>query len=268
MNIRWRLGVTAIQLIILLVATFLVTGRLVVPETWLLAGLLAIVINPQLLEPWYPKPQDVLANTVIAGALAAISPRAVTGPGWLVLGAILSGFFVAALLALALGAAREEGVGVSVGRAAAGVSRVASGLVIYSCVFWISLVEYRPAFDNDFWTLGAAWAGVVLFGRVNWQAAWATMTGAPLPCTPEGMIGPSMLLITTGRGVCRTVAPQSCVANANREHRVHVPEQPQDATARWGLPSDGPSRQATFATVGSARWAIQSSGCRARRSPL
>jgi len=62
----------AIQLLILGLATYLVTGAVISAETWFLAGLLSIVVNPQLLEPWYPRPQDVLVNSLIAIVLTII----------------------------------------------------------------------------------------------------------------------------------------------------------------------------------------------------
>jgi hypothetical protein len=52
-TIRWRLGILTVQLVVLVIATLNVTGSLLVTETWFMAGLLAVVINPQLLEPWY-----------------------------------------------------------------------------------------------------------------------------------------------------------------------------------------------------------------------
>ena len=197
MNVRWRLGILGLQLAVLLAATYLVTGRLVATETWFLAGLLAIVINPQLLEPWYSRPQDVLANALLAAFLIWTATKGPAEPGWLLLGGFVTLAGIAALMALALGAGKTEGPGAMVGRASAGISRVASAAVIYSGVFWLAAVDYRPQLGSEFWTLGGAWAVLMLLGRVNWQMAWSTITGAPLPCTPEGMIGPATLLVSS-----------------------------------------------------------------------
>ena len=173
MNVRWRLGTLALQLTVLLGATYLVTGRPVATETWFLAGLLAIVINPQLLEPWYPKPQDVLANALIALFLIWTRPKGPpTAPGWLLLGVFVVGAGIAGLLALALGAGRAEGAGATLGRASSAISRVASSAVIYSGVFWLAAVDYRPTLVAGFWTLAGAWSVLMLLGP-----RWTPKTG-------------------------------------------------------------------------------------------
>jgi hypothetical protein len=74
---------------------------------------------------------------------------------------------------------------------------VANSGVIYSAVFWLAAVDFFPDLARGFWVLAAAWAVIMLLGRINWQIAWSTATGAPLPCTPEGMVGPSMLAISS-----------------------------------------------------------------------
>ncbi len=197
MTIRWRLGILALQLIVLISATLNVTGGLLVTETWFMAGLLAVVINPQLLEPWYPKPQDVLANSLIALFLIWTAPKGLAAPGWLLLGVFVVVAGMTALLALAFGAGRQNGTGAAVGRASSAISRVASSALIYSGVFWLAALDFRPDLARGFWVLAAAWAVIMLLGHVNWQIAWSTATGAPLPCRPEGMVGPSMLAISS-----------------------------------------------------------------------
>ncbi len=179
MTIRWRLGILTLQLIVLVVATLRVTGNFLVTETWFMAGLLAVVINPQLLEPWYSKPQDVLANSLIASFLIWTTPKCPAGPGWLLLGVFVVVAGITALLALAFGAGRRDGTGTAVGRASSAISRVASSAVIFSAVFWLAAVDFRPDLARGFWVLAAAWALIMLLGHVNWQIAWSTATGAP-----------------------------------------------------------------------------------------
>lgn len=156
MNIRWRLSILAVQLSILLGATSWVTDSPVSAETWFLAGLFAVVVNPQLLEPWYAKPQDVLANALVGLFLIWTAPKGPAGPGWMLFGVFVVGAGISGLLALALGASRTEGGSASVGRASSAMSRVASSSVIYSTVFWLALIDYQPAFGRSFWT----WSGM------------------------------------------------------------------------------------------------------------
>src|SRR5688500_10186759 len=108
MTIRWRLVALLLQTFVLGTATYLATGAVVSNEIWFCSGLLAIVVNPQLLEPFYPKPQDVLGNAIIGSALAFASPKAITRPGWAVLLVFLLVVGVSALLAILLGAGKKE----------------------------------------------------------------------------------------------------------------------------------------------------------------
>lgn len=196
MSIRWRLSVMALQLSLLVTATHHVTGAWVVSETWFFAGLLAVVVNAQLLEPWYPKRLDVLTNSLLAGFLTwtAIGP----GParlGWIGLGTILLFVAAAAATSLVSGSARTAQPASGV-RATATISRFASAKFVYSAVFWLANIDYQPSLQADFWTLGGAWALLLFLGHIDWQALWSTFRGLSLPCVPQGMIGPSTLLLS------------------------------------------------------------------------
>lgn len=219
MNIRWRVGILGMQLLVLGSVAQVVVGRPVVAETWYFAGLLAVVVNPLLLEPWYARPQDVLANALIGGTLYATAKKTITAPGWMGLAIFLGVVGLAALLALVLGAGREEGPGVSLGRSARTLSRIGSAAIIYSAVFWLSALEFSPSLGNDFWLLGSTWAVLLFLGRVNWQAVWATATRAPLPCVPEGAVGPSMLRIS-GTDLPAPGSPVSVEGGAMRAEGV------------------------------------------------
>lgn len=194
-----------IQVLVLCTATYLVTGTVVRNDIWFFSGLLAIVVNPQLLEPYYPKPQDVLGNAIVASALALAAPKALTGPGWSLLLAFLTIVGLAALLAIVLGAGKDESTSPAIARGLQMLARVGSAAIIYSSVFWLSAVEFAPPrlvsgvvqFPATFWMLVVAWVGIMIIGRVNWQSIWANVTRSPVPGTPQGMIGPSILLVTS-----------------------------------------------------------------------
>jgi len=196
MNIRWRLAALTVQLVLLGGIAYNVTGEIVSAAPWFFAGLLAVVVNPQLLEPWYARPQDVIVNSVLALGLFATTSKVITGPGWIALVVFLVLVGISALLALVLGAGREEGTGVALARSAHSISRIGSAAVIYSAVFWLSVIELYPSFGNEFWTLGTGWAVIMLIGAINWQTVWAAATRAPLPCVPDGMVGPSVLRLS------------------------------------------------------------------------
>src|SRR5690606_20356099 len=82
MSIKFRIILLALQVLILSFATYLVTGQFAVNEVWYFSGLLAIVINPLLLEPWYPKSYDTLANSIIAILLCFVVSPNVAIVGW------------------------------------------------------------------------------------------------------------------------------------------------------------------------------------------
>ena len=81
MNVRWRLLILCAQVLALSVATYLVTGKPYAPETWYAAGILAVVINPQLLEPYYPRPADVPHRGPMRGKLQRLYPDRPGAPG-------------------------------------------------------------------------------------------------------------------------------------------------------------------------------------------
>ena len=66
MNIRWRLSVVAIQLLILSTSTYITTGQFYSGATWFSAGLFSVVIGSQILEPFYSGPTDIIGNVVIS----------------------------------------------------------------------------------------------------------------------------------------------------------------------------------------------------------
>ncbi|MFZ1072099.1 MAG: hypothetical protein WAO21_01560 [Verrucomicrobiia bacterium] len=196
MNIRWRLVILAIQLAVLAVVSHLVTGKVYAKETWFLAGLLAIVVNPQLLEPFYSRPVDIIANSIIFFALAATETKTITTPGWWLAGGIFAITMLLSIIALVFGAGKRFGKYAGLASGARILSQFAGARVIYSVVFLLSVVEFKPTLDADFWKLVFGWAGIMVLGTINWQAVWATARGREEVCMVEGMIGPSSLLVS------------------------------------------------------------------------
>ena len=185
-----------IQLLVLIAVSYAVTKHPFVNDTWFIAGLLAIVINPQLLEPYYPRPGDVVANGLIVFFLAANERKTITAPGWLVFTYFVATAISLAALALVLGAGRRSGRFFGLANSARILSQIASARVLYSVVFLLSAVEFRPSLNSDFWKLITVWALILLVGKVNWQAVWATTRGHEEICRVEGMIGPCGLLVS------------------------------------------------------------------------
>ncbi len=194
MTIKWRLALLCVQLAVLLTTTKYATGMWFSTQNWFLAGLLAIVINPQLLEPYFSKPVDVVANGIIFLFIYATVTPTFTWRAW-----NAAAVFVSVCLGLSVAAAlfgfRKDRIG-GPARAARLISQVASSRVVYSIVFALSVVEWRPLTQREPWVLFGAWAVIVLSGTINWQTIWSAASGAAAPARIEGNVGPSIVMLS------------------------------------------------------------------------
>lgn len=194
MSARWRLAAFAIQLLIITCVTQAAIGFPLSSATWF-SSLIALSINTQLLEPYFPRPVDVLANSIVGLLFYVLAPKSIAAPGWHALAVALAGATVVSVTAVFFGAGRAEGPLLLVARASRVLSGAFSAAAIYSAVFWLGLLDSVGGVDQRFWAIALAWLLVLSIGAVNWQALWATASGGPLPASPEGLIGPSRLLI-------------------------------------------------------------------------
>lgn len=210
MPIGWRLGVLTLQLVALVSATTRVTGQPVANETWFFAGLFAVAINRQLLEPYYPRPGDVIANSLLFLFLFFVTDKNVAQIGWNIAAISISMFGILAIIGVTGSRTRETTSRLDYSRAARLVSQIASAQVIYSIAFFLSLLEFRPRLDFDFWLLGAAWACLTFVGSVNWQSLWNAVAPGSARGRVEGTMGPSLLNVSAptlppqGTEVCLT----------------------------------------------------------------
>lgn len=196
MNIRWRLSLALIQAIVIMLVCYWVTGHIYTTDTWFLAGLLAVIINPQLLEPHYSRPTDVIGNSAVFLLLTLNTPMTVTKVGWVFFGCGLALASFLAAIALILGAGRRGSKYSGIANSARSLSQIASSRVIYSIVFLLAAIESFPVQKATFWILTTSWVIVILLGKINWQALWSSARGREAICIIEGMIGPSTLLVS------------------------------------------------------------------------
>jgi hypothetical protein len=195
MTIRSRLVVLTLQVAALLAVTWLVTERPVATDAWF-ASVLALSLNKQLLEPYFARPVDVVANCIVALFLYGTSNGGLAAPAWRLLAGVVVVLALLAVVALVLGASRSTGSGVRVARAAKSFVRPATAFAIYSATFWISLVDYANGVTPQFWSLGLAWLIPVAIGGPDWLAVAASLRGRPAPLSIEGVISPGRLLVT------------------------------------------------------------------------
>ena len=196
MNIRWRFSVLVLQIVILILVTWLITGKLVTGDTWFIAGLLAAVINPTLLEPYYPRPADVIGNTLIALFLGLTTPKTITKPAWDYFIIFLIIALFVSVFAILFSSITDHKTTTSIARAASIISREATALRIYTVVFFLAVIEAFPKLDRPFWLLALAWLLIFLLESVNWQRVWSSLIGSFGDCSVEGMIGPASLLVS------------------------------------------------------------------------
>jgi len=197
MKIRERLLVLAIQFTILFTFSFWATGSLINPENWFLAGLLAIVINPMLLEPYYPRPADIVGNSLIALTLCLVSDKTVLNIGWTIFIILLLITIALSLLAMILGSQRQHSTLANIANASKIISAEATALRIYSILFWFLLIEKYPNFNEPFWIIGSAWLLIVIITLIDWKRIWTTLNSFVGNVTVEGMISPSILLVSS-----------------------------------------------------------------------
>lgn len=196
MNIRWRLALALIQFLVIVIVCYWITGSIYTTDTWFLAGLLAVIINPQLLEPHYSRPTDVIGNSIVFLLLMLNTPMTLTKAGWMFFGLSLAVASLLAATALILGAGRKGGKYSGVANSARSLSQIASSRVIYSVVFFLAILENHPVQNAEFWILATSWMVVIFLGKTNWQALWSSARGSEAICVIEGMIGPSTLLVS------------------------------------------------------------------------
>ncbi len=193
MTIRWRLVIGALQVAIILSVTGFLTGRPLSEGTWF-ASTLALSLNVQLLEPYFARPVDTLANSVVGLVLAGLTPHEVAGAAWIALEVLLGLAAALAATALAAGAGRQSS---RLGITCRALSRDANARTIYSALFWLSLLESAAASTPLFWKLSLTWVVPIFLGSINWQAVLAAARGAAPAVTIEGMIGPHKLLVSS-----------------------------------------------------------------------
>lgn len=196
MGIRWRVAVVALQLVVLLASTFLLTGHPISASAWFSAGMLSVVLNPQLTEPFFTRPVDVLAHSIVGIFFFFVADRSTAPLGW---GLWLSFMTIAglvSLVAILAGSGRSNRDPSRVGRAAASLMRKVSSRWIYSGVFLLSALSEYPTTTNTFWHLTALWLLILFMGAVNWQALFGTLSGTSNLAASEGTIGPTRLLVS------------------------------------------------------------------------
>nr|WP_294930123.1 DUF87 domain-containing protein [uncultured Flavobacterium sp.] len=223
MTLKARIILLIFQLLVLLACTYFVTGQVAVNEIWFFSGLLAIVINPILLEPWYPKSYDTLSNSIIALLLCFVVTANIAKVGWIVLKVFLICLIIVSILKLAY--QNENNETSKKLYAFFPLFKIGTAVVIYSLVFWLSVLELYLPTNSNFWILAICWSVLTFTRFINWELYFLELTDKPLPIYPLGIIGPSTLLVTTRKlnavGTRVTVSTASCESQGTIVKRIN-----------------------------------------------
>src|SRR5687768_718300 len=158
MTVRWRLATFVAQVSIVVAVTYFVVGRPISAEAWF-TSLIALAINRQLLEPYFAKPVDVLANSIVGLLLYGTSSRTVAPLGWDAFATALGIGLGLSAVALLLGANREQSEQsplVSLARASRLLSATVTSDFIYSGLFWLGALEAFGGTTLQFWQCALA----------------------------------------------------------------------------------------------------------------
>lgn len=197
MKIRYRLLILVIQFAILFGFTFWATGVFFSSENWFFAGLLAIVINPQLLEPFYPKPADIVGNCLITLLLCLVSIKTILYTGWIIYIWLLIIVILLAVISMVFGSQKQQSKLSNIAQASKIFSSEATAIRVYSIAFWFLLIEKYRFSDSKFWIIGSAWFLIVIITVIDWKRIFTTLNSFTGNVTVEGMVSPSILLVSS-----------------------------------------------------------------------
>ena len=197
MKIKYRLLILGIQLALLFGFTYWATGKIFSSENWFFAGLLAVIINPQLLEPFYPKPADIVGNCFITLLLCLVTTKTILYTGWIIYTWLLITIIILALISMIFGSQKQQNNLSKFAQAARIISSEATSLRIYSIAFWFLLIEAFRFSDPKFWIIGSSWLLIVIITLIDWKRIFITLNTFSGNVTVEGMISPSILLVSS-----------------------------------------------------------------------
>lgn len=194
MNARWRLIVVGIEILVLWIVTHYYGGSDYWLKPWFIA-IVGVIVNGLLVEPYFPKPGDVVASALAFIAVAAAVNTPLHQTAWNVGRGAALVFLFLAIFALAGGAGKQTGRLAAIADVANQLSRLASARVIYSAMFLLATLDAHPERDNRFWILIGGWCVILAISAIDWRRVWVTVSDGPELCFAEGMLGPSTLLI-------------------------------------------------------------------------
>jgi uncharacterized protein DUF87 len=192
-DIRWRLAVLGLQLIVLTLATKAVTGAFGSEAPWFIAGLFSVVVNPHLIEHPFVRQVHVIANVILFLFLYWLGHDSATQIGWNIAAGICS--LIAALAIFGITVSKQNARLAGGARAARQLAEWGSGDVVFSMVFFLDLPNHYTMNGGQFWVLTFVWLALLILGHTDWHRMWVSISVRDPGCMVETLIGPSVLTV-------------------------------------------------------------------------
>jgi hypothetical protein len=213
-TIRWRLATLAIQIIVLIAGTKLVTGAFGVEAPWFIAGLFSVVINPHLIEHPFARQLHIIANVILFLFLYYLGHNSATQTGWNIAASLA--LAILALAVFGIAAPKKSRV-TGLANAARQLAQWGSGDVVFSVVFFLDLPNHYALTTAQFWALASVWVVLVVLGRTDWHRIWFAVAVRDPGCVVESLIGPSVLTVVGSQlpeqGAWVTIRSKSATAS-------------------------------------------------------
>jgi len=195
MNIRWRLALAAVQVLILSLASWIAVGSFFPFSIWFMSGLLGVVLALQLTEPFFSRPVDVLVSAVSVVLLVLVADRTVLPIAWW---AVLIYSAVGGVVALLASLARRDvfdARGAELSFRAYQLMKAFAGRGLYSAVFVVALLSEFGTDLSPIVALSAAWALVLAISVVRWDQLFTGRRSESKLFEALGLIAPRRLVL-------------------------------------------------------------------------
>ncbi len=198
MSVRWRLGVFVVELAILCLAAWLVSGNFLPFSVWFISGALGVVLALNFIEPFFSRPADVVVSGISVALIVLVADRQQFELAWWVVGGYAAAGVLVAVLALTARGpgGSPSGRGADASARAYQLMKAFSGKILYSAVFVVAVLSEFHDRLGDAIPLGLAWAGVVIVSSVRWDQVILGRAAGSRVGTVAGLVAPARLLIS------------------------------------------------------------------------
>ncbi|MCF7807055.1 MAG: DUF87 domain-containing protein [Candidatus Marinimicrobia bacterium] len=193
MRLRSRIILFSIELFVILVGSWLITGSWISVESWF-GALVALAINFFLLEPWFSRPVDTLANSIVSLILVAVADKSYSAYGWNIFTVFLIVGVVISLLAILLNQypnAKLHGTSQLFSK----LCRIFTAGKYYTGIYFLALIGLHQPIEIEFWYLTSLWLIVVTIPLLPFQDFLKTHGVDKYDLAIENSVSPNKILL-------------------------------------------------------------------------